>query len=89
MSVKKATALARSLTEEFAIPIDGRDWHSHRRYEGLDHGCEWEGDHGTHERLGGRCQPHPHTAETFHLIDIGLDCGVVYGPARKTDGQQS
>lgn len=56
-------------------PIDGRTWHRHHKYEGMDHGCECA-DHP----YGRDCRPHPHEG-MGHLIDIGANAGIVYGPA--------
>ena len=55
-------------------PIDGRVWHAHRKYLGIDHGCEITWDHRNHEDCPG---PHSHEG-VGHMIDILRDAGVTF-----------
>lgn len=58
-----------------SAPIDGRQWHSHRQYPGVDHGCPITWDHNTpntHE-----CHPHVHDKDP-HPINILRDAGVSF-----------
>ncbi|MCR4340533.1 MAG: hypothetical protein NUW01_11700 [Gemmatimonadaceae bacterium] len=74
------------MSERVVFPgaIDGRVRHAHRRYPGIDHGCEIDFDHAApHE-----CAPHTHEG-TGHLIDVGRDAGIVYGPAAPPNGRGS
>lgn len=63
------------MSERIVFPgaIDGRQWHAHRRYPGVDHGCEMDCNHGAaHD-----CVPHAHDTDA-HLINILRDLGVSF-----------
>ncbi|MCR4338940.1 MAG: hypothetical protein NUW01_03530 [Gemmatimonadaceae bacterium] len=55
-------------------PIDGRVWHAHRKYPGIDHGCPITWDHNAPESHV--CRPHVH--DTPHPIDVLRDAGVSF-----------